>query len=559
LIKALSAFTRRFSGWFAAAVCLSAAALVWIGYQALVEWERTGTLVATRRAEAAADLLAGAFAKDMRGAQEVVLAEAERDGSAAGLEIDLLHPVASAFARYPYPEAFFSWRGEGTSQPVTFFARADRRPAWLGNERSLKLFPVVLGANGALAGRLMRRVAEDAALCRRVSAFDLDAGESKYQVVSAIMYTDAQCGSVSAVFGFMVSLDWVRRFYFKDLTEQVSRLAADDRSIALTVVDQANVLIAGEAGASHAPQASRPFPLAFFDPNIFALDPPRDFQRVNWSAVATAENDPTFVAAEAGARRTLAVAAVMTVVLAAALLLGFRAARASAALAEMRSEFVSTVTHELKTPLANIRALNETLASGKGDASMSREYALLAVDEAKRLTRLVDNLLAYAKIADAADVYSFEPVLVDAAIRRALQEFAPPLSQAGFETRLDVAPDLPAVWADVSALGLVLNNLIDNSIRYASPEHRSLAIRAARDGDGVVLEVADRGVGIPADELPSVTRKFFHGRGSHTGGSGLGLSIVDRIVSDHHGSLEIRSDVGMGTTVVVRLPIARAA
>ena len=556
MIKSLSAFTRRFSAWFAMAVCLSAAALVWIGYSAVSKWERTGTLVATRRAEAAADLLAAAFARDMRGVQEVVLTEAERDGAAAGLDVDLLHPVASAFARYPYPEAFFSWRGD--DQTVTFFARADRRPPWLEDERSLKVFPVVLGANNALAGRLTRRVGQDEALCRRLSAFDLNIDGSKYQVVSAVLYSDARCGGVSAVFGFMVSMDWVRRFYFKDLTDQVSRLATEDRSVALRVVDEAGVPVVGDA-SSHAPQATRAFPLAFFDSSIFALDPPPDFERVNWSAVATAENDPTFVAAEAGARRTLAVAAVMTIVLAVALFLGFRAAQASAALAEMRSEFVSTVTHELKTPLANIRALNETLASGRGDAEMSREYALLAVDEAKRLTRLVDNLLAYAKIADVADIYSFEPVALEAAIDKALREFAPPLSQAGFETELDVAPDLPAVRADATAIGLVLNNLIDNSIRYASPSRRSLTIRATSSGERVVLEVVDKGMGIPADELPNVTRKFFRGRASHSSGSGLGLSIVDRIVSDHRGTLEIRSEVGAGTTVVIELPVVKAA
>ncbi|MEO8071531.1 MAG: hypothetical protein ABI652_09015, partial [Acidobacteriota bacterium] len=122
---------RRLSAWLAAAVCLSAAALVWIGYRAVSEWEHAAAQVASRRAESAADLLLSALTRDMRGAQQIVLTAAERDGLAAGKAVDLLHPIASAFARYPYAEAFFSWRGAPTSESVVFSSRAERHPTWL--------------------------------------------------------------------------------------------------------------------------------------------------------------------------------------------------------------------------------------------------------------------------------------------------------------------------------------------------------------------------------------------------------------------------------------------
>jgi signal transduction histidine kinase len=221
----------------------------------------------------------------------------------------------------------------------------------------------------------------------------------------------------------------------------------------------------------------------------------------------------------------------------------------------MRADFVSAVTHELKTPLANMRALNETLLSGRATPDMIREYAGMGVGEATRLTRLVDNLLAYSRVTDVAHVYSFERVPLSAVVQRSLQEFANALRRDGFEVEVDVPDDLPPVKGDPHALGLLLNNLIDNAVRY-SKDSRRLSIAARAHGTGVTLDVTDRGVGIRADELDRVTRKFFRGRDSVSGGSGLGLAIVDRIVHDHGGTLAIRSSEGKGTTVSVTIPAA---
>jgi signal transduction histidine kinase len=145
-------------------------------------------------------------------------------------------------------------------------------------------------------------------------------------------------------------------------------------------------------------------------------------------------------------------------------------------------------------------------------------------------------------------------VALASVVQRSLQEFASALQRDRFEVTVDVPEDLPRVHADPTALGLMLNNLIDNAIRY-SKDARAIAITARADSGNATLTVSDRGVGIPADELERVTRKFFRGRGSVAGGSGLGLAIVDRIVSDHRGRLAIRSTEGQGTTVSVTIPL----
>ena len=168
----------------------------------------------------------------------------------------------------------------------------------------------------------------------------------------------------------------------------------------------------------------------------------------------------------------------MTITLAVGLIVSVRAARANADLAGMRADFVSAVTHELKTPLANIRAINETLASGRTTPEMIREYARMGIGETTRLTRLVDNLLAYSRVTDVADVYSFEPVPVADVVQRSLFEFGPNLQRDHFQVQVSLPDELPLVKADPNALGLLFNNLIDNAIRYSREASRFPSARA---------------------------------------------------------------------------------
>ena len=121
-----------------------------------------------------------------------------------------------------------------------------------------------------------------------------------------------------------------------------------------------------------------------------------------------------------------------------------------------------------------------------------------------------------------------------------------------------VAPTLPQVQGDRTGLALMLDNLVDNAIRHSRGEH-SIAIRARDEGRVVVLEVSDRGGGIPPDEVRHVTRKFYRGRLAGHGGTGLGLAIASRIVDDHRGTLTIDSESGVGTTMRVAIPVAPAS
>jgi signal transduction histidine kinase len=151
------------------------------------------------------------------------------------------------------------------------------------------------------------------------------------------------------------------------------------------------------------------------------------------------------------------------------------------------------------------------------------------------------------------EVYTIEPLDVRVLVDEVLDGFKAALSGAGFDVHVELPADLPPVRADRTACTLLLDNLVDNAIRYSKAE-KWLAVRAAAAGETVVIEVSDRGMGIPPDEIAQVTRRFFRGRGAGSGGSGLGLAIASRIAEDHGGSLRIESAAGGGTTVHVTLP-----
>jgi signal transduction histidine kinase len=273
-----------------------------------------------------------------------------------------------------------------------------------------------------------------------------------------------------------------------------------------------------------------------------------------WRVEVDPGSDPAMAAAVRGADWTLGVTASAAVVLTMGLLLAGRALRASGELTRLRADFVSSVTHELKTPLATIRSAAETLARGRvTDQAGVSDYARLLDQEAQRLGRLVDNLLAYSRITDVSEVYTFEPLavaeLVDDLLRRFQVQF--------LYQRVDVAVDIPADIADAradrTALLLVFDNLIDNALRY-SPDRRELRLDAWEDERHVHIAVRDRGVGIPEDEIDRVQLRFMRGRLALSNGSGLGLAIASRIIRDHGGELVITSVVGEGTTVRVSLP-----
>ena len=396
------------------------------------------------------------------------------------------------------------------------------------------------------------RIKKDIKAGNQYSTFETALGGDRYQIVARIQYGDSS-RSTAEVFGYTVNLAWAAESYFPAITRQVARIGALESDVDLAVLDESGSVITGRSGDQ--PATLRPFLLLYFDPQTVLLDPPGDLPVRTWNVAVSTARHPALAWATQNADWTLLVGALAAVVLGFSLVLTVHTVRESARLAEMRSDFVSTVTHELKTPIATIRAVGDTLVHGRlTTPSVITDYAQVLVQETKRLTRLVDNLLAYARVTDVTEVYSFEGLAVSELVDDALRGFRYQLAELEFEVHADVPGDLPLIRGDRTALRLAIDNVIDNAIRYGGAR-RWLAIRACSRDTHVVIDIEDHGAGIPADELPNIHRKFVRGRLAIPGGSGLGLAIVSRIVADHGGQMHIQSTPGTGTTASVTLPV----
>ena len=546
------------STWLAALIFCGLCALAWFGYRATDQWQRSAALLADHRGREAADLLTRALMRDMSGVQTSILNNPEQSRRAFDPPYEANDLVALAFARYPYPEFFFGWTP--SSEGTVMFARTDRLPPWISEADREDVYPVEVLRNPPEIAALRERIEFDIAKRRRYSVFETSIGGAPYQVVALLTYEGITRERLDRVFGTAVNLTWARSHYFNDILQQVAQIAGNASAASYAVRDDRGRRVAGTLDPSvQQATATRVFPLLFFDPTIIAVDPPADLTQRSWTVATSVAGDPTFVLAARGARRSLVVVGAGVALLALSLLATARAARASAAVAAVRADFVATVTHELKTPLATIRAVGETLVRGriKTDQDLNR-YARMLVREERRLTRLVNNLLAYSRVTDVTEVYSFEALDPAAVIAEATQGFRRQLHDSDIRLEIDVAPDVPPVRADRTAIVLALDNLIDNAIRYSGAA-KTVFVRASRASDQVRFDVIDHGDGIPPDEVPQVRRRFVRGSTARGPGNGLGLAIVNRIAADHGGALEITSEVGRGTIATLIIPGAAPA
>lgn len=541
----------RVSVALALVVILPLAAIGFVSYRATREWKLSSIRLMQRRAEESANLLVMALARDMRGAQTRVLASRDGRPFLAGPLMDTRDEVAAAFARYPYPESFFGWRPD-KSAAVVFFNRADRPPPWIEPYRDTSRYTVALVEDPSFAAPLQERIRQDIVAMRPYSIFETTLGGQPYQVITRLHYNEEMPQGFESAFGYTVNLDWVTKSYFSEIASQVSGIVNAGGNMDLAILDGDGRAVAGDV--TSLPAASRLFPLLFFDPATTAVDPPADLTVHNWRVQVSTARDPALAWASRSADWTLAVAVAAALVLSLSLIYTVHTVGVNARLAEMRADFVSTVTHELRTPLATIRAVGDTLVRRRiSSPEAIGDYAQMLVQEARHLTRLVDNLLAYARVTDITEIYAFERHVPADLIEDVLRGFRHQLVEGGFEVEVHVSSDLPLVRVDRTSMRLALDNLIDNAIRYAGGR-RWLCISAALADNCVTIEVQDRGIGIPSEDLPEVQKKFVRGKLAGPGGNGLGLAIVSRIVKDHGGRFDITSTTGSGTTVRLHLP-----
>ncbi|MGC9394465.1 MAG: sensor histidine kinase [Anaerolineae bacterium] len=225
---------------------------------------------------------------------------------------------------------------------------------------------------------------------------------------------------------------------------------------------------------------------------------------------------------------------------------------------QMQVDFVANVSHELRTPLTSIKGMVETLRAGAVEDLDVRDRFLGTMEsETDRLIRMVHDLLLLSRADSEALNLRRKPVDIVQLARLIVERLTPQADARGVTLRVESAPRLPPAWADPDRVAQVLVNLLDNAIKYSPPEATVDVTVLAGPERTVLVQVRDRGIGIPSETLPRIGERFYRAdkaRARTHGGSGLGLAIAQALVEAHGGKLWLESHEGEGTTARFTLP-----
>jgi signal transduction histidine kinase len=263
------------------------------------------------------------------------------------------------------------------------------------------------------------------------------------------------------------------------------------------------------------------------------------------------------IAAASTLRRNLAVGLGLLLLLGLAVAMIFISALRAKLFAQRQIDFVSSVTHEFRTPLAVIYSAGENLADGvaKSDRQVLR-YGELIKGEGRKLTGMIEQILDFAGANSGRRRFTFTDTSVDEVIRNAVDECRPLIENKNFDVQVDIAESLPPMHADKAALSQVVQNLLANSIKYSNGS--SWARVSAENGDGRIrIIVEDRGLGISKKDLRQIFAPFYRSKSvvdAQIHGNGLGLSLVRQIVDAHKGKISVESEPGKGSKFTIELP-----
>lgn len=227
--------------------------------------------------------------------------------------------------------------------------------------------------------------------------------------------------------------------------------------------------------------------------------------------------------------------------------------------AALKSEFMSNVSHELKTPLSLIRMFGELLMLGKVKTpEKGREYAAIITRESERLSRLIDNVLDFSRIERGKAAYEMKPGDLGEVVERALDFFRYRLEREGRQLEVSLPPQVPTSMLDENALTLVVLNLVDNAMKYGGTAPIGVTLRYDDKRRELLLSVRDQGMGIASEEQRKVFERFYRTRtvrNTNIRGSGIGLALVKHITEAHGGRVRVDSTLGQGSTFTVTLPV----
>ncbi len=449
---------------------------------------------------------------------------------------------------YPHVDRFFVWSEDTEALApgeAVFYSRDAREGVTLAG---------VPWERNAPLGRAIMQIAQHHAPAQHIYVASEGVGPERRQALLRLFWTDARRVEYFAVLGFVVDPSTSAHRLFAALHDRsigaMLRRRGGEVPLRLRVIDEHGAPVFGD----HAPQAEIakvPLPMQFYpvtriDSRLSSKVPAR-----SWQIEVSAARRSGVASISQGYWPTVVSALLMLV----ALGLTVQANRRAADLTRMQADFISHVSHQLKTPLSLLSAATETLTMDRAKTPEKlAQYLGIIRGAVARLSALVQRILEYSRLQQRRG-YEFERVDLSALVRETVSAFESSLSSQHFSIKVEEQSPAPKISADPAAIEQALVNLLDNAVKYSGAA-RQVTVRVGSLMGSAVFEVVDRGVGIDKTDLDRIFEKFYRGKGAtlHREGFGLGLPIVQELVQAHGGRIEVESVEGQGSTFRVILP-----
>lgn len=537
-----------------AAVVCAAALILYLQQRTIADQREQTAVVLHEIAEQTAHAVVATFRATLEGPVFDTLT-AVNHPQIRDSRLDLLLPEYRAgLASYPHIERFFVWTEQtDASAPgeVLFYgpghaSTVDGPPAAPGEFR-----------RDPELGRQVFALARRHAPSQQIYAAEERLGaDANHDVFLRLFWTDARRDHFFAVIGFVVDRARVRESLIPELHRrelgQVLTLRGKDLPFELRVTDEHGAVLWGAATAQ--PLAARvPLPMAFYPAQTLGPRLAAGIEPTNWMVeVSPAHADQLL----AGAAHGYWLPGLSIVLMLVAITVTVHSGRRAADVARMQSEFVSHVSHQLKTPLSLISAATETVELDRVQSPEKlAQYLGIIRSEVRRLSSLVHGVLEFSSLQQRQ--LEFDEVDLAALVRETVDAFQAGLAGRHFTFMFVQDGPSPALQADPAALEQVLANLLDNAVKY-SGDIREVTVRVGWAGARAVVDVSDRGIGVPSPDRSRIFDTFYRGSGEahHRRGFGLGLAIARELVSAHGGQLELLQSSVRGSTFRVSLPSA---
>jgi signal transduction histidine kinase len=548
----------RLAAGLAIVVAIPMAVLFYFQFKSLADIETTSAVVLRQLSSETADSLTRSIEDYLKRPHISVLLRITQ-ARTEPLDLPFIEPVFNdALTESPFVESFYVWteRGPHANQ-------------WLVFDQASKHFP-----NGALEQRfrpdpvigdkLLSRIRELLATRRAIVAFTETINGRPHYVQAQLRFESPARQRMTSVVAFAVDAEKLRSLYvpavMRDWLASVQQPSGFPNLESEILDEDGKHIFASHPDSTehHVPVDERSFAIIFFDKELLEFAAPYEQHREIWGLRTSYGPHPIPEIVTASTRPQLALMIVMVVAMGLGVFLIAGAAAREVRLAELKSNFVASVSHDLKTPLALIQLFAETLELGRvRTPERAQEYYRIINGESKKLTRLIENILDFSRMEAGLRPYRMEPADLSESVNKVLARMENQFSQGQFTITPKIEPDLPRILADEGAAEQAIENLIANAMKYSGDAKR-IEIEARRANGHIVVSVTDHGIGISRREQGRIFRKFYRVQQDLSGGpqgTGLGLAIVDHTMRGHGGFVHVDSEPERGSTFSLHFPI----